>query len=214
MWIYWWEFWLLFRILELWLFYMFRWSSGSIHVPCISYVNLDSFWCKQDTTTRCPFWKKVRFADVFLRVHSLFIGHFDLEIYLHSTTYIPLPPSHTTHSVVMGTLQCFYPLLSIACVVSQPFWWMHPFCLCSCLSECTRVIAPLYNSLCIYIRISSQGVGGWEPLLLCLENCPPTHPAIFNSLFSAPWMQARAESRNYSNFTWCVRKKVCAFKLI
>ena len=45
-----------------------------------------------------------------------------------------------------------------------------PFCLCSCLSECTRVIAPLYNSLCIYIRISSQGVGGWEPLLLCLEN--------------------------------------------
>ena len=43
--------------------------------------------------------KKVRFADVFLRVHSLFIGHFDLEIYLHSTTYIPLPPSHTTHSV-------------------------------------------------------------------------------------------------------------------
>ena len=43
--------------------------------------------------------KKVRFADVFLRVHSMFIGHFDLEIYLYSTTYIPLPPSHTTHSV-------------------------------------------------------------------------------------------------------------------
>ena len=82
--------------------YMFRWSSGSIHVPCISFVNLDSFWCKQDTTTRCLFWKKVRFADVFLRVHSLFIGHFDLEIYLHSTTYIPPPPSHTTHSVGMS----------------------------------------------------------------------------------------------------------------
>ena len=46
-----------------------------------------------------PFEKKVRFADVFLRVHSMFIGHFDLEIYLYSTTYIPLPPSHTTHSV-------------------------------------------------------------------------------------------------------------------
>ena len=29
----------------------------------------------------------------------MFIGHFDLEIYLFSTTYIPLTPSHTTHSV-------------------------------------------------------------------------------------------------------------------
>ena len=48
-----------------------------------------------------PFEKKVRFADVFLRVHSMFIGHFDVEIYLYSTTYIPLPPSHTTHSVAL-----------------------------------------------------------------------------------------------------------------
>ena len=34
----------------------------------------------------------------------MFIGHFDLEIYLYSTTYIPLPPSHTTHSVAFLTL--------------------------------------------------------------------------------------------------------------
>ena len=30
--------------------YMFRWSSGSIHVPCISYVNLDSFWSGANRT--------------------------------------------------------------------------------------------------------------------------------------------------------------------
>ena len=87
----------------------------------------------------------------------------------------------------MGILQCVYPLLSVACVVSQPFLVnAPPFCLCSCLSECTRVIAPLYNSLCIYIRISSQGVGGWEPLLLCLENCPPTPPCSCRRFVAAP----------------------------
>ena len=46
-----------------------------------------------------PFEKRCDSPMCFLRVHSMFIGHFDLEIYLYSTTYIPLPPSHTTHSV-------------------------------------------------------------------------------------------------------------------
>ena len=80
--------------------YVFRWSSDSIYVPCISDFNLDSFWCKQDTTIRCLLKKKkVWFAVVVLRVHSFFICHLDVEFYLHSTTYLPPPPSHTTHSV-------------------------------------------------------------------------------------------------------------------
>ena len=31
--------------------------------------------------------------------------HFDVKCYLHSTTYFPLPPSHTTYSVVLPN-QC------------------------------------------------------------------------------------------------------------
>ena len=50
--------------------------------------------------------------------------HFDVKYYLHSTTYFPLPPSHTTYSVVkddthksrtissgMCTDQCMSPVV-------------------------------------------------------------------------------------------------------
>ena len=32
--------------------------------------------------------------------------HFDVKYYLHSTTYFPLPPSHTTYSVGLLDVAC------------------------------------------------------------------------------------------------------------
>ena len=45
------------------------------------------------------------------------------------------------------------------------------------------------------------------------ENCTPTHPALFNFFqFFRPLNAGEAESRFFSNFTCCVRKK-CAHSI-
>ena len=62
--------------------------------------------------------------------------HFDVKYYLHSTTYFPLPPSHTTYSVekkrleggALGVFACvvFLGYLSSSCfffvMLSEAMW--------------------------------------------------------------------------------------------
>ena len=85
----------------------------------------------------------------------MFIGHFDLEIYLYSTTYIPLPPSHTTHSVGSTGLA-----LWVYAVCGVWGGWVGSFALVAVFFASFALRLPIYQML-RYFNVSCDMSFSW-----------------------------------------------------